>query len=69
MKKLTFFRRVSDERVIDSGRVGCPLRRRDVDIEICTSCGWASAIDLAAKPAVVRCQPSQLPDWLVRPWV
>lgn len=65
---LTFFRRRMDERIIDAGRVHCPARSRDVDVETCAACGWAIAIELDAKPAVVRCRPARLPGWLGGPW-
>jgi hypothetical protein len=56
------------ERIIDAGRVHCPVRDRDVDIEACATCGNASAIELDAKPPVVRCRPLRVPDWLRAPW-
>ena len=59
MNLLTFFRRRDDERMVDAGRVYCPVRSRDVDVEACFACGWASTIELDAKPAIVRCRPAE----------
>lgn len=57
MDKLTFFRSTIEERLIDLGRVGCPLHAGDVDIEQCARCGSAIALELDATPPVVRCRP------------
>lgn len=61
MDKFTFFRRVIEEHVIDDGRVGCPMRKCDVDIESCAACGCAISIDFDARPPVVRCRPPSVP--------
>lgn len=42
-------------RVIDGGRVECPLRRRDVEVDLCAGCGWAGAIDVESEAPSVRC--------------
>ena len=68
MNPLTFFRRRSDEQLVDAGRVHCPAHRRDVDVEACAACGWAVEIQPAAKPGVVRCRPPQAPRLLRGPW-
>jgi hypothetical protein len=64
MNPLTFFRRRVDTRMVDGGRVQCPVRGRDVDVEACFVCGWASTIELDAQPAIVRCRPARVPDLL-----
>jgi hypothetical protein len=44
-----------ERRVIDAGRVCCPLRRRDVEVDLCAGCGWARAIDVDGEAPSVRC--------------
>jgi hypothetical protein len=44
-----------EHRVIDAGRVCCPLRRRDVEVDLCAGCGWARAIDVEGEAPSVRC--------------
>jgi hypothetical protein len=44
-----------ERRVIDAGRVSCPLRRRDVEVDLCAGCGWADAIELEGDAPSVRC--------------
>lgn len=44
-------------RVIDAGRVSCPLQERDADVELCLECGWAAEVDPEAKVPFVRCRP------------
>jgi hypothetical protein len=63
------FRRLAEQHFIDRGRVHCPLRRRDVEFDVCAGCRWASGIDLEATPPVVQCRPEQHPVWLFRPWL
>lgn len=63
------FRTVTDERYIDGGRVCCPVRVRDVDVELCAGCRWATSVDLDGERPVVRCQPERPPVWLTRPWL
>jgi hypothetical protein len=46
-----------ENRLIDKGRVSCPLRDADVDFELCLQCNWARRIDPEAKPPYVRCRP------------
>ena len=62
------FRRTSDRHFINEGRVYCPLRRHDVDFDLCAGCRWCTGIDLKATPPVVRCEPESQPIWLFRPW-
>lgn len=63
------FRRIADEHIIDEGKVYCPVRKRDVEFDLCAGCGWTTQIDLKANPPVVRCQPESPPGWLIRPWL
>jgi hypothetical protein len=63
------FRRASDEHFIDHGSVYCPVRKHDVEFDLCAGCRWATGIDLRAKNPVVRCRPESPPQWLVRPWL
>ena len=63
------FRRVADEHLIDQGKVYCPLRKRDVEFDLCAGCSWTTSIDLKATPPVVRCRPESEPLWVVRPWL
>ena len=46
-----------ERHMIDGGRVACPLRERDVDVEQCLQCGFAREVNAEAKPAFVRCAP------------
>jgi hypothetical protein len=57
-----------ERRVIDAGRVSCPLRRRDVEVDLCAGCGWARAIDVEGVAPSVRCTAELvrvLPDSLL----
>jgi hypothetical protein len=57
-----------ERRVIDAGRVCCPLRRRDVEVDLCAGCGWARAIDVQSEAPSVRCTAELvriLPDSLL----
>ncbi|HYL25327.1 MAG TPA: hypothetical protein VEV21_13125 [Burkholderiales bacterium] len=62
-------RRVPDEHLIDTGRVYCPVRGRDVEFDVCAGCRWSMGIDLQARFPVVRCRPERPPLWLIRPWL
>ena len=63
------FRRAPEEHFIDQGKVYCPVRKRDVEFDLCAGCRWTTSIDLAAKSPVVRCRPEAIPDWIIRPWL
>jgi len=55
-------------RPIDAGRVCCPLRRRDVDVDLCAGCGWAGAIEVEGEAPSVHCTAELariLPDTLL----
>ena len=62
------FHRKPEEHVIDSGHVHCPVRKRDVEFDLCAGCRWTQSIDLEAKPPVIRCRAESSPGWLVPPW-
>jgi hypothetical protein len=57
------FKRRSDEHFLEAGCVYCPLREHDVELDVCAGCRWSTAIDLQAKPPVVRCRPQARPLW------
>lgn len=44
-------------RYVDDGCVQCPLRQRDVEVDVCAGCEWLTAIDLEAELPFVRCRP------------
>lgn len=45
-------------------RVGCPLQRRDVDVDECQGCPRLKAIDLGARVPYVACDDPPLSRWL-----
>jgi len=45
-----------EHRLIDDGAVRCPLRRRDVELDLCAGCGWLRAIDARAEVPFVHCR-------------
>jgi hypothetical protein len=63
------FRSKPDEHLIDEGRVYCPVRKRDVEFDLCAGCTWTTSLDLKAHAPVVRCPPEPSPVWLIRPWL
>ena len=44
-------------RLIHRGRVSCPLRSRDADIEDCLQCSFARDVEMEGKAPFVRCRP------------
>ena len=54
---LTFLRAPEERRLIHAGRVSCPLRNRDADVDECMQCGFAREVDTQAKKPFVRCRP------------
>jgi hypothetical protein len=52
-----FLRAPEEHRLIDAGRVACPLRGRDADVEDCMECSFARDVDPGAKTPFVRCRP------------
>ena len=56
-----------DRHLIDAGRVYCPRRERDIDVEHCASCSHLVAFDDGASPPSIRCRPDRpLPAFLLR---
>lgn len=55
-------------RYVDGGCVQCPLRQRDVEVDLCAGCEWMTEIDLEADPPFVRCRPAPTPVPLMRIW-
>ena len=45
-----------ERRLIDGGRVRCPLRKREVEVDLCAACGWARGMDAQAEVPFVRCR-------------
>ena len=57
----SLFRTRPLEFVIDRGRVACPIRGGDADIELCAGCQWLSEFGDTANPPVIRCRPELAP--------
>jgi len=56
-----------DRRVVDAGRVFCPRRGSDVDVDRCAGCEFLTAFDDRANPPTIRCRPDcALPAFLLR---
>ena len=53
---MSFHHRQSDWRTAADGRVPCPLKRCDVDIETCAGCSHLIAMDTDAVPRWIRCE-------------
>ena len=48
-------------RPVEAGRVCCPLRSRDADVDLCLGCEFACKVELAAKTPFVACRaPARL---------
>ena len=62
----TFFDRPSREHFIDNGKVGCPVRGRDVETDVCAGCRSLEAIEADGERPYVRCEPAALPAWVLR---
>lgn len=56
---LGLFKRPSDTLVAANGRVGCPARAVDVDIEVCFDCPHIVEIGQDAGTPFVRCRPRE----------
>jgi hypothetical protein len=54
---MLLFMRHPETRLIDAGRVPCPVEGRDVELDRCLQCGWARDIRPDADTPFVRCQP------------
>ena len=46
-----------DRRFIDRGRVPCPVRTQDVEIDACARCRWLLEVDENVRLPFVRCRP------------
>ena len=55
-------------RYVDRGSVCCPLRARDVEVDLCAGCQCLTEIDLQAELPFVRCRPAPMPAPLQRIW-
>jgi hypothetical protein len=53
---LEFLKPKAQTLIIDRGRVNCPVRGSDVEIDLCYACGRAEAIEGGAPLPFVRCQ-------------
>ena len=52
-----FLRSRIDQQYIDGGRVYCPSRSCDVEVDVCAGCRWMLDIDSDARLPFVRCEP------------
>lgn len=57
--------RALTERVIASGQVRCPMRARDVDVDVCGACPEPKQFGTNKGVAYVRCEPAG-PDRLLK---
>lgn len=60
------FDRPSHEHFIDNGKVWCPVRGRDVEIDLCAGCRSLEGIEFDGKRPTVRCEPVAPRAWLLR---
>lgn len=64
---MLFFQPPLERHAIDDGRVYCPRREADMDVDRCLSCEHLITFDGASKPPMVRCRPDRpLPAFLLR---
>ena len=63
---LDWFRNRSNDHIVGGGRVGCPVRQADIEVDHCASCGWLVEIRDGASAPLVRCEPPRpsLTAWL-----
>jgi hypothetical protein len=54
-----FFPIRSRDHVTMNGRVGCPLRGGDVDLDVCLACDSLFDIERMQGHAIVRCEPAR----------
>jgi hypothetical protein len=47
----------SQRRFIQAGRVFCPTRGRDVEFDLCASCGVLTELQAEIEHPYVRCRP------------
>lgn len=60
------FDRPSHEHFIDNGKVWCPVRGADVEVDRCAGCRSLEAIEFDGEPPYVRCEPATPRAWLLR---
>jgi hypothetical protein len=53
-------RPASGYRFIYAGRVYCPTRRRDVELDVCAGCALATEIQPDLEHPYVRCRPEPI---------
>jgi hypothetical protein len=54
----------NDCHLIDHGRVGCPVRGHDVEVDTCAGCDHLLAVDEKAPLPFVRCStPESALNW------
>lgn len=58
-----FLRTPTDQLIIDNGRVFCPIRRQDTDIDLCAGCPRVRQIEDSGSLPFVRCrlEPAMVP--------
>lgn len=56
----------SHEHFVDRGKVWCPVRGRDVEVDLCAGCQSLEAMELDAERPCVRCEPVVPGAWLLR---
>ena len=54
------FRRYAAPQYIDEGRVGCPMRGIDIEVDNCARCRWLVDLDVAGNLPLVHCNPRPL---------
>ena len=60
------FDRPSHDHFIDNGKVWCPVRGRDVELDLCSGCRSLDAIEVDGEAPYVRCEPPAPRAWLLR---
>jgi len=53
----SIFRPGSDLRLVDHGRVPCPVRGSDVEVDVCGACRWLVELGEASDVPFLRCRP------------
>lgn len=69
MRVLTRTRLPRGAHIVDNGRVGCPIRGADVDVEECLTCPRLTGVGEDGALTYVTCRTaSPLADLPVPPW-
>lgn len=71
MDVLAMFRLIrpaAPARYVDRGCVRCPVRGRDVELDLCAGCQHMTELGLQAEPPFVRCRPEPMPPAFMRIW-